>query len=305
MFEVPHHVFGHIFSFIDDEQTRHATSWSLSVCNKEMYLTLPVCLNTNFLYAHQVRSAQLTEDCACMLLEMNRIPLQIYAWSEKAAEQGWSRFLYAMYEKGGRFRNATQSIFVIEKLIQKRRLDIIKALHPQCMNTMSFWDAFDTAIQYGYMEMVEWLHSIHSHTRSIAFIETAARFGQLDMVKFLHKHDLWSNSAWAMDKAAMHGHYHVLVYLHEHKIGTATPSAMDKAAAAGFLDIVQFLHENRTEGCTRYAIDDAAKRGHEHIVRFLNENRKEGFTRVAFEAAAVYPEIAAYLRQYGKNLRDF
>eukprot|EP00983_Pelagomonas_calceolata_P041884 1138245-Pelagomonas_calceolata.AAC.7 len=329
--QLPYHLFDHIFSFIDDTPTRDVTKWCLSTCNKELYLTLPVSLNTCFF---DVQAAELSENCACMLLELNRIQHGIVAWSEKAAEHGWVQFLRTMYDKGDMFRRATQSIFVLQRLIRTRRMDIITMLHPDGIHGRPVWYAFEYSVQYGYLEMVKWLHDSHPTLNFMWFMETAAEFGHLDIVKYMHQYKLYSIYSRAIDCAAMYGHYEVLVYLHEHDIGRATPTAIDKAArngylnivmylsknrkegctkdamddaaSRGFLDIVHFLHENREEGCTVDAMNQAAVSGHMDVVKFLNERRTEGFTSIALEDAEKkgLPEIAAYLRQHGKYFRD-
>lgn len=295
--QLPHHLFDRIFSFINDTPTRDVTKWCLSTCNKELYLTLPVSLNTCFF---DVQAAELGENCACMLLELNRIQHGIFAWSEKAAEHGWVRFLRMMYDKGDMFRRATQSIFVLQRLIRTRRIDIITLLHPDGIHGRSLWFAFDKAVQYGYLEMVTWLHGFHPTLNFMWFMETAAEFGQLDIVKYMHQCKLYSTHSRAIDRAAMNGHYEVLVYLHEHDIGSATPAAIDKAARHGHLNIVMYLSKNREEGCTKDAMDQAAISGHMDVVKFLNENRTEGFTSIALEDAEKkgHHEIAAYLRQH-------
>ena len=302
--DLPAHLFDHIFSNIEETQTREVTRWCLSVCNKELYLTLPVALNTSFLYAHQVQAAELSQDCACMLLGMNRIVTQIAAWSEKAARHGWEGFLFAMYDKGDRYRSASRSIFVLEILMEKRRLDIISVLFPSGFDDdLLRRDTFEKAVRYGFMDLVVWIHDVHPRETFSWAINIAAEFGHLDIVKYLYENKLCEEKSWALDFAAMNGHYDTVVYLHENDIGYATHQAMDTAARFGHYKVLKYLHHHRKEGCTIEAMDQAAICGHEGIVRFLNENRTEGYTVTALQGAEAngYPAIADYLRHHGKH----
>ncbi|KAJ1547211.1 hypothetical protein HK405_006452 [Cladochytrium tenue] len=135
-------------------------------------------------------------------------------------------------------------------------------------------------------------------------ITYAAEYGYLDMVQWLHQNrSEAAASMTAIDEAAGNGHLDIVRYLHENGGSTfdCSTSAMDRAASRGHLDIVRFLHENRNEGCTGRALDAAARHGHLDVIKFLHANRKAdcwGKSRLALENAMLsgHDDIVAFLR---------
>ncbi len=245
---LPHHVLNYICSKIEHEPTRDTTRWCVSMCNKELFLTLCTCLNpVSFLNKHQVQNAQLSEDCVCMLLDMNCLRYQLNAWSEKAAHEGWTRFLRAMINKGGSHEKAVKSIFVFAILVKKRRLDIIMEIHPLCWHDnndeMVFEHCFHVAFEQGYTELVRWMYSHHPGAKCDRCLDFAVSSGDLEWVKYVHENHIYKNTHGCVELATMSGHYDILRYILDHNMDKPNFTAMESALIDGRRDLVNLLLE--------------------------------------------------------------
>ncbi|KAJ3106216.1 hypothetical protein HDU97_006849 [Phlyctochytrium planicorne] len=142
------------------------------------------------------------------------------------------------------------------------------------------------AALHGHLEIIMYLHGIHSNGWTPAVMDQAAAGGHLALVKWLHENRTEGCTTEAMEEAAREGHFDVIKFLHYNRSEGCTEGAMNVAAGCGHLDIVKWLHYNRSEGCGCWAMDWAAKEGRLDIVKWLHENRSEGCTEDAMSLAA-------------------
>uniref|UniRef100_K3WIW2 Ankyrin repeat-containing domain n=1 Tax=Globisporangium ultimum (strain ATCC 200006 / CBS 805.95 / DAOM BR144) TaxID=431595 RepID=K3WIW2_GLOUD len=182
---------------------------------------------------------------------------------------------------------------VVVTAVKYGRLEVLQWLHEQTAHDKQLvWDAWlmRDAILNRHVNVMEWLRRncgpdamLNCGVQNIDWRERSSALG---VVKWLHDHR-YPFTPREMDQAAKYGHLDVVQFLHDHRREGCTANAMDGAAAHGHLGIVQFLHHNRTEGCTTCAMNDAAQSGHLDVVTFLHTHRTEGCTERAIDSAAM------------------
>ncbi|KAF1321152.1 hypothetical protein FI667_g12051, partial [Globisporangium splendens] len=194
--------------------------------------------------------------------------------------------------------NAEDASVAFASAIDAGRLDIAKYLYdrydlgsdPTRYHRVLFLP-MDHAAQYGYLDVMQWLHEIGIDEGSETAMDNAATNGYLPILQWLHVTYRDGATSDAMDKAAANGHLHVVQWLHANRSEGCTSDALDEAAANGHMHVVRWLHANRREGCTRNAMDGAAMNGHLEIVQWLHVNRSEGCTSRAMDGAATYGHL--------------
>lgn len=207
-----------------------------------------------------------------------------------AIKEGDMRVLKALYElqKIPRYRSDSTLHFhqVAKTAVQYGRLGMLKWLHERKERDPALvWNSglLSLAIRHRHVELMDWIYA-HCPRDAVACgvhdIHWQARVGNLEVLKWLHGHN-YDFSSREMDEAAKNGHLDDVRFLHEHRSEGCTTDAMDGAAANGHLEIVRFLHRHRAEGCTAKAMESAAENGHFEIVQFLHQHYGQGCCKCA------------------------
>ena len=131
----------------------------------------------------------------------------------------------------------------------------------------------DIFVYYGHLSLICLLNNNNPNVKcTVNAMNWASQYGYLNIVQWLHTHRSEGCTNWAMNWASRYGHLDVVKFLHFNRTEGCTSLAINYASKNGHTKIVNFLHFNRNEGCTKYAIDLASKNSHHEIVNFLKQH---------------------------------
>ncbi|KAL7749809.1 hypothetical protein RI367_004685 [Sorochytrium milnesiophthora] len=190
-------------------------------------------------------------------------------------------------------------------------------------------DAIDAAVEFGWEQIVVWLHHNTDLPCTTSAMNSAAILGRLDIVRFLHEQRTEGCTSDAMSIAIREGHLDVADYLRTNRSEGCRPDtltdaiccdatmasiqwivthypeqltqdAVNFAARSSRADVIQYFHTFSNAPFSAATMDSAASSGDLDLVRWFHNNRAEGCTAEAIKVAARrgYLSILKFLHEH-------
>lgn len=181
-----------------------------------------------------------------------------------AACEGHVEVLRYLFTKFRPFIRRDNMRLLVAESIANDHIDILRYLITQGA-VLTHYD-MDLAAEYGFLDILMYLHDVSSAGCTYAAMDYAAGLGRLDIVRFLHENRTEGCSQHAIKVAAASGHVPVVRYLLRERLVNCTKEAVDLSASNGHLGVIYQFATRAPTFIDQTTVIAAATSGHAEVV---------------------------------------